>query len=144
MMPKIKEIKIFIIEDDFVFIEILVNLLESVNSEIRDKNIKINYQTFYSTKEASYELSQNPDIVMLDYFLIDDELKADTGTKLLDVIKEYNSDIDVVVVSGQESEQVREELLQKGATHYLAKDMESLNKINPLIISLIDKKLSRL
>lgn len=140
-MSGIKEIKVFIIEDDFVFIEILVNLLESVNSEISHKNVKITYQTFYSTKEASYELSQNPDIVMLDYFLMDDELKADTGTKLLDVIKEYNPDIDVVVVSGQESESVRNELLKKGATNYLAKDEESLKKIKPLIISLIEKKL---
>ena len=141
-MSGIKEIKVFIIEDDFVFIEILVNLLESVNSEISHKNVKITYQTFYSTKEASYELSQNPDIVMLDYFLMDDELKADTGTKLLDVIKEYNPDIDVVVVSGQESESVRDELLQKGATYYLGKDEESLRKIKPLIISLINNKLS--
>ncbi|MEN8118858.1 MAG: response regulator [Bacteroidota bacterium] len=142
-MSAIREIKVFIIEDDFVFIEILVNLLESVNSEISNKNIKISYQTFYSTKEASYELSQNPDIVMLDYFLMDDELKADTGTKLLDVIKEYNPDIDVVVVSGQESESVRDELLQKGATNYLGKDENSLKKIKPLIISLIDKELSK-
>ena len=79
---------------------------------------------------------------MLDYFLMDDELKADTGTKLLDVIKEYNPDIDVVVISGQESDNVREELLQKGATNYLGKDEESLKKIKPLIINLIDAKLS--
>jgi len=143
MMPKIRDIKVFIIEDDFLFIEILVNLLESVNSEISSKNVRINFQTFYSTKEASYELSQNPDIVMLDYFLIDDELKADTGTKLLDVIKEHNPDIDVIIVSGQENDNIREELLEKGATNYLGKDEESLNKIKPLILSLIEKKLTK-
>ncbi len=141
-MSETKEIKVFIIEDDFVFIEILVNLLESVNSEISDKKVKINYQTFYSTKEASFELSQKPDIVMLDYFLMDDELKADTGTKLLDVIKEFNPSTDVLIVSGQESENVREELLEKGATDYLSKDEESIKKIKPLLISLIDKKIA--
>jgi len=135
-----KEVNVFIIEDDFVFIEILVNLLDSVNSEIADKNIKLKYQTFYSTKEANYELSQNPDIVLLDYFLMDDELKADTGTKLLDVIKEFNPNTDVVVISGQESDQVRNELLQKGAKAYLAKDEDSLKKIKPLIIKLINEK----
>jgi CheY-like chemotaxis protein len=135
-----KEINVFIIEDDFVFIEILVNLLDSVNSEIADKNIKVKYQTFYSTKEANYELSQNPDIVLLDYFLMDDELKADTGTKLLDVIKEFNPNTDVVVISGQQSEQVRNKLLQKGAKAYLAKDEDSLKKIKPLIIKLINEK----
>ncbi len=142
-MPELKEIKVFIIEDDFVFIEILVNLLESVNSEISDKNVRISYQTFYSTKEASFELSQKPDIVMLDYYLMDDELKADTGTKLLDVIKEFNPNTDVVIVSGQESDRVRKELLAKGATNYLSKDEESIKTIKPLLISLIDKKLAK-
>jgi len=135
-----KEVNVFIIEDDFVFIEILVNLLDLVNSEIADKNITVTYKTFYSTKEASYELSQNPDIVLLDYFLMDDELKADTGTKLLDLIKEYNPNTDVVVISGQESDKVRKELLQKGAKAYLAKDEDSLKKIKPLIIKLINEK----
>ncbi|RLD82058.1 MAG: hypothetical protein DRJ10_05445 [Bacteroidetes bacterium] len=142
-MPELKEIKVFIIEDDFVFIEILVNLLESVNSEISDKNVRISYQTFYSTKEASFELSQKPDIVMLDYYLMDDELKADTGTKLLDVIKEFNPNTDVIIISGQESDRVRKELLAKGATNYLSKDEESIKTIKPLLISLIDKKLAK-
>lgn len=139
-----KEVNIFIIEDDFVFIEILVNLLDAVNSEISNKNIKVSYQTFYSTKEASYELSQNPDIVLLDYFLMDDELKADTGTKLVDIIKEYSPNTAVVVISGQESEDVRNELLQKGAKAYLGKDEESIKKIKPLIIKLINETLSTL
>lgn len=135
-----KEVNVFIIEDDFVFIEILVNLLDSVNLEIADRNIEISCKTFYSTKEASYELSQNPDIVLLDYYLMDDELNADTGTKLLDLIKEYNPDTDVVVISGQESDEVINELLQKGAKAYLAKDEDSLKKIKPLIIKLINEK----
>ena len=143
-MTETNEIKIFIIEDDFVFIEILVNLLDSVRAEMIEKNINVSYQTFYSTKEASFELSQNPDIVMLDYFLMDDELNADTGTKLLNMIKEFNPKTDVIIVSGQESESVRNELVKKGATNYLSKDEESIKRIKPLIISLIDKKLSNL
>ena len=143
-MTETNEIKIFIIEDDFVFIEILVNLLDSVREEMIKKNINVSYQTFYSTKEASFELSQNPDIVMLDYFLMDDELNADTGTKLLNMIKEFNPQTDVIIVSGQESESVRNELVKKGATDYLSKDEESIKRIKPLIISLIDKKLSNL
>ncbi|OQY04628.1 MAG: hypothetical protein B6I20_02720 [Bacteroidetes bacterium 4572_117] len=143
-MLKAKEIKIFIIEDDFVFIEILVNLLEIVSSEMSENNVLVSYKTFYSTKEASFELSQNPDIVLLDYFLIDDELKADTGTQLLHHIKEYKPDIDVVVISGQESPKVKEELLQKGAAYYLAKDQESIKKIKPLLINLINKRIDKI
>ncbi len=135
------KINIFIVEDDFVFIEILVNLLEELKADYKKKGIDIQIQTFYSTKEAGYELSQKPEIVLLDYFLMDDELQADTGDKILDVIKEHYPQIKVVVISGQEKPEIKQELLKKGALAYLGKDKESLNKIKPLISSLINDKL---
>ncbi|MCF6240082.1 MAG: hypothetical protein L3J74_01905 [Bacteroidales bacterium] len=88
-MSDTKKINIFIIEDDFVFIEILVNLLEELKADYQVKGIDLQIQTFYSTKEAGYELAQKPEIVLLDYFLMDDELQADTGDKILDVIREH-------------------------------------------------------
>jgi len=138
-MPEKKIIKIFIIEDDFVFIEILANLLDSISEELQEKSVSLNYKTFYSAKEAGFELSRNPDIVLLDYFIMDDELNADTGTKLLKDIKEHDSTIDVVVISGQESNTVKEELLNKGATAYISKDEESLIQLKPLLKNIIMK-----
>ncbi len=134
-----KEIKIFIIEDDFVFIEILTNLIDSINEEIEDKKIILSYQTFYSAKEAGFELSCNPDIVLLDYFIMDDELNADTGTKLLKDIKEHDSTIDVLVISGQENPEIKEELLKKGATAYISKDEDSLSQLRPSLMEIIMK-----
>jgi len=136
-----KGIKIFIIEDDFLFIEILVNLLEEIKANFKDQNIDINIQTFYSTKEASFELSQKPDIVLLDYYLMDDELQADTCDKIMDVIKERYPHIQVVVISGHENKQIKNEMLKKGAVDYLGKDKDSLNKIKPLVTSLIKNKI---
>lgn len=136
------KINIFIVEDDFVFIEILVNLLEELKIDYLQKGIDIQIQTFYSTKEAGYELAQKPEIVLLDYFLMDDELQADTGDKILDVIKEHYPEIKVVVVSGQEKPEIKQELLKKGALAYFGKDKESLNKIKPLIESLINDVLN--
>ncbi len=141
-MSDTKKINIFIIEDDFVFIEILVNLLEELKADYQKKGVDIKIQTFYSTKEAGYELAQKPEIVLLDYFLMDDELQADTGDKILDVIKEHYPQIEVVVISGQENPKVKQELLEKGAVAYLGKDKESLNKIKPMIAVLINAKLN--
>jgi len=134
------EIKVFIIEDDFVFIQILANLLDSINEELADKKVKIVYNTFYSTKEAGFELSCNPNIVLLDYFIVDDELNEDTGTKLLRDIKEHDESIDVIVVSGQESEDVKKDLLQKGATAYISKDEDSLSTLKPILMEIIAKR----
>ncbi|MFN8254682.1 MAG: response regulator [Bacteroidales bacterium] len=137
-----KEIKIFIIEDDFVFIEILTNLLDSIHEELANQNLSIRYKTFYSAREAGYELSDNPEIVLLDYFIMDDELNTETGTRLLKDIKKHDPTIDVIVISGQESDEVKEELLQKGATSYVSKDHDSLIKLGPLLKEIILKHTS--
>jgi len=139
-MPDFREIKIFIIEDDFVFIEILANLLDTINDELKEKQLKIVYHTFYSAKEAGYELRMQPDLVLLDYFIMDDELNADTGTKLLHDIKEHDLAIDVIVVSGQESKKVKDELLKEGATAYISKDEDSLSTLKPLLMEIINKR----
>ncbi len=142
-MPDFKEIKVFIIEDDFVFIEILANLLDTINDELSEKHLKVDYQSFYSAKEAGYELSLKPDIVLLDYFIMDDELNAETGTKLLHDIKEHDPMVDVIVVSGQESLEVKEELLKKGATAYVSKDEDSLSTLKPLLMEIICKRFEK-
>ncbi len=142
-MPDFKKIEVFIIEDDFVFIEILANLLDTINEELSEKKLRINYQTFYSAKEAGYELSSEPDIVLLDYYIMDDELNTDTGTKLLHDIKEHDPSVDVVVVSGQESDAVKEELLKEGATAYISKDKDSLSTLKPLLMEIICKRFEK-
>lgn len=141
-MADYKEIKIFIIEDDFIFIEILAGLLDSLNDELAPLKAKISYKTFYSNNEAGFELRLNPDIILLDYFIVDDELNAETATQLLNDIKEHDPSIDVVVVSGQESPEVKKELLEKGATAYISKDENSLKELVPLLKEIIIHRLA--
>jgi len=135
-----KDIKIFIIEDDFLFINILVDIVESLNSDLINDNIKISYNTFYSAKEAEFEFKQKPDIILLDYFIIDDEHKADTGANLIKSIKEKELDIDIIIVSGQESEAVKKQLLNDGIYGYISKNHDDLKKIKQLIIEIINKR----
>jgi DNA-binding NarL/FixJ family response regulator len=141
-MPDSQEIKVFIIEDDFIFIEILAGILDTLNEELAHKQVKIVYQIFYSNNEAGFELRNNPDIILLDYFIMDDELNADTATKLLHDIREHDTSIDVIVVSGQESPEVKKDLLEKGATAYISKDEESLSTLKPLLMEIIIKRIA--
>lgn len=139
-MSNYQEIKIFIIEDDFVFVKILTNMLELINDEIKNRNLKLVYHTFYSVKEANYELSKYPDIVLLDYFIMDDELNTVVGSNILNNIKSQQSQVDVIVVSAQESEQVKKELLDNGATAYISKDETSLTTLKPTLMDIINKR----
>jgi len=133
------KIKIFIVEDDFIFTNILNDMVETVQSEYVDNNIELITETFYSIKEARFKLTEKPDIVFLDYYIMDDTLEPVTGEKLLEEIRKIDNNIQVVMVSGQEDKEIIEKLKRKGAAFYINKDPKSLQRIIPVMRQIIEK-----
>lgn len=101
--------KIFIVEDDYWYGEILEYHL-SLNPDY-------SITCFKSGKDCLENLYKNPDIITIDYSLPDF-----TGDKLYQKIKEINNQVPVIVISGQEDIAVAVDLLKKGVTDYLIKD----------------------
>jgi len=137
-----KEFKIFIVEDDFIFTNILIGILDELVENYNSKNIEISYKTYYSAKEAEYELQKKPDIVLLDYYIMDDTLQPLTA---LDFIKNVNSGetkTNIIVISGQEDQTLIQEIKAMGITAYLGKDPDSLSKLNSVLSEIIEKKLN--
>lgn len=134
------EIRIFIVEDDFIFSSILTQIIDTLNTKFNSKGIDIVYNSFYSAKEASYQLSKNPAIILLDYYIIDDNLEPETATSFLRNVKLFDPDIDVVVVSGQEDKEVIDVLKKQGATAYIGKDPLSMQKLEPTLEELISRR----
>lgn len=114
-------VKIFVVEDDPVYMK----LIQYVTELNPDHVVK----TFSSGKECIDNLHENPSVVTLDYSLPDT-----TGEEVLKAIKSYNPDINVIVVSSQESINTAVGLLKYGAYDYITKDNETkdrlLNSIN--------------
>ena len=114
-------VKIFVVEDDPVYLK----LIQYVTELNPDHVVK----TFTNGKDCLEHLHENPSIITLDYSLPDT-----TGEEVLKAIKAYNSDINVIVVSSQESINTAVELLKHGAYDYITKDNETkdrlLNTIN--------------
>lgn len=101
--------KIFIVEDDPWYGEILEYHL-SLNPD---------YSITRFTKGADClaSLHKKPDLITVDYSLPDF-----TGDRLIQKIKEYDDQIPVVVISGQEDIPVAVNLLKMGIKDYLIKD----------------------
>jgi len=137
-----KEIRIFIVEDDSVFIKLLNDVLLSISKDYEADGINFSIKTFYSIKEARFELSQNPDIVLLDYYLTDDELNPVTSAKFLEETVNHDKEIDIIVVSGEDDPEIIEELKEKGAAFFISKSPKSLMRIIPILKSIIDKNIS--
>ncbi|MCB9448897.1 MAG: sigma-54-dependent Fis family transcriptional regulator [Flavobacteriales bacterium] len=104
-----KPFRIFVIEDNDWYNKLLVHNL-SLNPDFE-------VQGFHTGKEFLKHLSQNPDVVSLDYRLPDME-----GDELLKKIKDYNKDIEVIIISEQESIETAVSLLKAGAYDYLVKE----------------------
>ena len=136
-----KEIKIFIVEDDSIFINIFSDLIDAIQKEYDDEkiNVKLNIKTFYSVKEASFELRQNPEIIIMDYYLTDDNLKPMTSDKLLEDIKSSGKDVKVIAVTGEDDPDIVDSLKEKGASFYISKSPKTFYRIKPTLKLLIDK-----
>ncbi|MEZ4772850.1 MAG: sigma-54 dependent transcriptional regulator [Bacteroidia bacterium] len=100
--------RIFVVEDDEWYRELLgFNLELNPDYEI----------TKFDTAGALLrQLDQQPDVITLDYRLPDME-----GAEVLRKIKEYNPDIEVIVISEQNSIETAVNLLKLGAYDYITK-----------------------
>ncbi len=108
--------KIFIVEDDPLYGEMLKYHL-SLNPD----NEVVKFETGSACLK---NLHQNPSLISLDYSLPDI-----SGFEVIKKVKEYNSDIPVVVVSGQEDVATAVRLLKDGAYDYFVKDEDTKERL---------------
>lgn len=104
-----KPFKIFIVEDDLWFGEILKHHL-SLNPDYE-------VHLFNTGKMCVEKIYQFPDVICIDFGLPDMN-----GNQLLVTIQKMNKNIPVVVISGQSDVNVAIQLLKNGAVDYLVKD----------------------
>ncbi len=135
-----KEIKIFVVEDDYIFVNILCNFIDKIAKKLAEEDIKITYNNYYSSKEAAFELRKNPDILLLDYYIMNDEHEPDTAQSILKTIEKDHADLDVIIVSGIEDLSLINLLKKQGITEYIGKSPHDLMKLENLLTKIIRKK----
>lgn len=118
---------VFVVEDDEFYSEVLEYHL-SLNPDIM-------VTKFTNAKEFLNNLDKNPDAVTLDYSLPDM-----SGEDVLRKIKEYNSELPVVMVSGQEDIKTAITLLKDGAYDYIVKDEDTKDRIWNAIKNIREKE----
>ena len=108
--------KIFIVEDDVWYSEVLEYLLK-LNPE---------YEVLKYTQgqDCLDNLHLNPAVVTLDYSLEDMN-----GSEVLKKIKAYNPNIHVIVISGQDDVSTAITLLKDGAYDYIVKDDDAKDRL---------------
>jgi two-component system response regulator AtoC len=118
-------IRIWLIEDDSMYASMLKHQIE--------KNENYSVEVFPKADEIVKGELELPDAIFLDY-----QLPGITGEKVLEYIKSEDSNLPVIMVSGQEDPTIAAELIKKGAHDYLTKTPDT-----PRLLASILAKLER-
>jgi two-component system, OmpR family, response regulator len=124
-MNKDKKIKIFLVDDDVLFLKLLkIEFLQSGDFEV---------ETFETGELCLANLHKKPDVVILDYHLNSIDLDAMNGIDILDEIKAYDSNIQVVILSSQDSINVAVNCMHHKAFDYVVKSDTAFLRLHNII-----------
>ncbi len=128
MAQQSEAFKIFVVEDDEWYSKMLAYTF-NLNPDDSVTNFK-------TGKDFLQKLDEQPDLVTLDFRLPDMD-----GAELLKKIKSFNPDIEVIVISGQDSIETAVELLKEGAYDYIVKQKDIRERLVNTIRNVKSKKL---
>lgn len=125
MMETQNKIKLFLVDDDAVFLKSLeIDFLQHADFEIET----------YATGELCIEnLTNKPDVIILDYHLDGIDKNAMNGLETLDKIKKSDTSIPVVMLSSQDKIDVAINCMHHKATDYVVKSETAFMRLQQII-----------
>ena len=119
---------VFLVDDDPVFSEMFRDHFGE------DKNIMV--FRFERGEDCLRHLKQNPDIIVLDYYLSTQKSDNQDGLEILKKIKEVNPSMPVIILSASHDFKNIADTLQSGAVYYVTKENSSFDQVEKIISNL--------
>lgn len=105
---------IFFVDDD----KMMLNLME-YTFKCRDG---YDVKSYFSGEECIENLHLNPDLIILDYYLGDEDSNSMSGLETLHKIAGYSKDLNVVILSREKNPGLIQKFIENGAKKYVIKD----------------------
>jgi len=131
-MKNKNKIKLFLVDDDAVFLKLLeIEFLDHGDFDIET----------YATGELCMEnISSNPDVIILDYYLDGINRDAMNGLDTLDKIKASNPAFPVIMLSSQDRIDVAINCMHHKATDYVVKSETAFMRLQKIIDTIFELK----
>jgi len=127
-----EKIKIFLVDDDAVFLKSLeIQFLDHADFII---------ERFATGEDCIASLSHNPDVIILDYHLDGIDKNAMNGIETLDKIKAANPDIPVIMLSSQDKIDVAVNCIHHRAFDYVVKSETAFVRLQKIITTIFRYK----
>jgi two-component system OmpR family response regulator len=125
MMEQTNKIKLFLVDDDAVFLKSLeIEFLQHADFEI---------ETYTSGELCMKYLSNNPDVIILDYHLDGIDKNAMNGLETLIQIKALQPKMPVVILSSQDKIDVAVNCMHHKAFDYVMKSETAFMRLQKII-----------
>ncbi len=129
-MKNEKKVLLFLVDDDALYLKSLeIEFLQSDEYEIK---------TFATGELCLESLSQNPDIIVLDYYLNGVDGNAINGLETLDRIKNENHQVPVIMLSSQDKIEVAVNCMKHKAIDYIVKSETAFLRLNKTITEVLN------
>lgn len=129
---KTDKIKLFLVDDDVVYLKMLqIELLEHADFDI---------ETYVTGEDCLTHLSNDPDVIILDYYLNGIDKDAMNGIETLKKIKMIDSRIPVVMLSSQDKIEIAIDCMHSGAIDYVVKSETSFVRLQKIITTIFQIK----
>ncbi len=126
------KIKLFLVDDDALFLKSLeIEFMQHADFEI---------ETFATGELCVAGLSHLPDVVILDYMLDGVDRSAMNGLDTLDIIKAFDPEIPVVMLSSQDKIEVAVNCMHHRAFDYVVKSETAFLRQQKIISSIFKYK----
>ena len=123
--------KIYLIDDDPFYLKVLSKKLWEWGYAVK---------TFLSVEDALPNMTEQPDLIVLDHNFSSSNSK---GADYIPLLKRHARNAALIYVTTESSPDIIQRSLKKGADTYLTKDKELYTKIHPVIEELIAKRATR-
>ncbi|MEB8329558.1 response regulator [Flavobacteriaceae bacterium KMM 6897] len=131
-MNKGSKIKLFLVDDDTVFLKLLeIEFLQNADFII---------ETYPTGDKCLANLSNKPDVIILDFQLDGIDKEAINGIETLDKIKEADPNIPVVMLSSQDKIDIAISCMHHGAFDYVVKSETAFIRLQKIITTIFEKK----
>lgn len=117
---------IFIVDDEPLLQKMLTDYL-------MEKYSGFNIRSFPTGEACLKNIYENPDVVVLDYYLNSKEMNAADGIDILKELKKFEKTLPVIMLSAQESYVTATQSIRHGAIHYVMKGQDAFEDIYQLI-----------
>jgi DNA-binding NtrC family response regulator len=124
-MSNRKQTLVFIVDDDALYLK----SLEIEFSQNNDSEVK----TFATGEQCMESIPQNPDVIILDYYLNSIDKGAINGLETLDKIKTSNPQIPVIMLSSQDKIEVAVNCMRHKALDYFVKSETAYMRLEKAI-----------